>query len=134
MFKNLIREVLFVGLGGMIGALLRHGTNTLFESTFGDTSFITATTIENVAGSFLIGVIFTLLSRKDSQNRMLNLFLLTGMIGSYTTYSGFMVEAFILLNQSPLLFMGYLFSQVCIGLFAVVVGMKIVKPFTNSQE
>ncbi len=134
MFKNLIREVIFVGLGGMIGALLRHGTNSLFTSTFGNTSFITATTIENVTGSFLIGVIFTLLNRKDSPNRMLNLFLLTGMIGSYTTYSGFMVEAFILLNQSPLLFMGYLFSQVCIGLFSVVVGMKIVKPFTNSQE
>ncbi len=132
MFKNLIREVLFVGLGGMMGALLRHGTNTLFASTFGDTSFITATTIENVAGSLLIGVTFILMSRKDSQNRMLNLFLLTGMIGSYTTYSGFMVEAFVLLHLSPLLFVGYLFSQVCLGLIAVVIGMKIVKLFTNS--
>lgn len=134
MFKNLIREITFVGLGGMIGALLRHGTNTLFASTFGDTSFITATTIENVVGSFLIGIIFTLLSRKGSQNRMLNLFLLTGMIGSYTTYSGFMVEAFVLLQQSPMIFVGYLFSQVCLGLFAVVAGMKILKPFTNTQE
>lgn len=134
MFKNLIKEITWVGLGGMIGALLRHGTNSLFTSTFGDTSFITATTIENVAGSFLIGVIVTLLSRKDSQNRMLNLFLLTGIIGSYTTYSGFMVEAFFLLEKSLTLFLAYLFSQVFLGLFAVMIGLRILKPFTNTQD
>lgn len=127
MFKKLIKEITWVGFGGMIGSLLRHGTNTFFTSNFGDTSFITATIIENVTGSFLIGVIFSLLNRKNSQNRMLNLFLLTGVIGSYTTYSGFMAEAFVLLHQSPLLFLGYLSSQIFLGLFAVMIGMRNFK-------
>ncbi|MEX2457183.1 MAG: CrcB family protein [Balneolaceae bacterium] len=127
MFKNVIKEVIWVGFGGMIGALLRYGTNTLFTSTFGNASFITATTVENITGSFLIGVIFSFLSRKKSPNRMLNLFLLTGLIGSYTTYSGFMVEAFVLLHQSPLLFLGYLCSQIFMGLLAVTIGMRMFK-------
>lgn len=56
---------------------------------------------------------------------MLNLFLLTGVIGSYTTYSGFMAEAFVLLHQSPLLFLGYLCSQLFAGVFAVSIGMRL---------
>lgn len=128
MLKNLIKEVLWVGFGGMIGALLRHGINAIFTSTFGSTSFITATTIENITGSFLIGFTFSFLSRKNPHNRMLNLFLLTGVIGSYTTYSGFMAEAFVLLHQSPLLFLGYLCSQIFAGFIAVTIGIRMFKP------
>lgn len=127
MDKNLTSELLWVGAGGMAGALLRHGTNNAFEGLFGETSFLTATTIENILGSFLIGLIFTLLLRKDVQNEKLNLFLLTGIIGSYTTYSGFMVEAFLLLQQSPLLYAAYIFTQVSIGIIAVWIGIICFK-------
>ena len=127
MDKNLSSEFFWVGAGGMTGALLRHGTNNAFESLFGETSFVTATTIENLLGSFLIGLIFTLLNRNNVQNEKLNLFLLTGIIGSYTTYSGFMAEAFLLLQQSPSLFSAYIFSQIIAGIIAVWLGIMFCK-------
>lgn len=125
MKTGFLKECIYVGAGGIIGALLRHGTNTLFGRWFIDTSFITATTIENISGSLLIGIIFSFLSKKNIQNRPLNLFLLTGIIGSYTTYSGFMAEAFIMLQQSSYMFFTYLFSQVLAGIIAVWAGILI---------
>ncbi len=127
MSRNLFTEFMCVAAGGMIGALLRHGTNNVFEGLFGETSFVTATTIENIFGSFLIGFIFSLLNKHNIENEKLNLFILTGIIGSYTTYSGFMAEAFLLLQQSALLFILYTLSQITIGIIAVWLGISFFK-------
>jgi len=127
MSRNLLTEFTCVAAGGMTGALLRHGTNNAFEGIFGETLFVTATTVENILGSFLIGFIFSLLNRYDINNEKLNLFILTGIIGSYTTYSGFMVEAFLLLQQSALLFILYILSQITVGIIAVWLGISFFK-------
>jgi fluoride exporter len=115
----------WVALGGMCGALLRHGTNMVFGILASDSHFITATTIENLLGSFLMGVLFTVLSRRPDKNVRLNLFLLTGLLGSYTTYSGFMTEAYFFFAESVLVFAAYLFSQVFAGILFLLIAVKI---------
>lgn len=126
--KNLLSSnLLWVALGGICGALLRHGTNNLFSLFVGDFGLITATTLENIFGSFLMGILFTILSRQPEKNARINLFLLTGLLGSYTTYSGFMTEAFLLFTDSFLLFAVYIFSQVFVGVALLIMGIKFAK-------
>lgn len=119
----------WVALGGVCGALLRHGTNTLFGILAADSHFITATTLENLLGSFLMGILFTVLSRQPEKNARINLFLLTGLLGSYTTYSGFMAEAYVFFAESALIFAAYLFSQVFAGIVVLLLGVKITGKF-----
>lgn len=122
-------NILWVALGGICGALLRFGTNSLFSLIAAENSFITATTIENILGSFLMGILYTILSKQSERNARLNLFLLTGLLGSYTTYSGFMTEAFVLSPDSFLLFAVYVFSQVIVGITLLLIGIRITRKF-----
>jgi fluoride exporter len=122
-----IKEIFLVAAGGFLGALLRHGTNQLVPLLAGDSFLITATFIENITGSFLIGFLFILIRKRYDKSRNLSLFALTGVVGSYTTYSGFMVEALVLFQQSALLFFTYLFSQILIGLIAIWAGLTAGK-------
>jgi len=120
-----VSNIGWVALGGICGSLLRYGTNTLFGILAADSHFITATTIENLLGSFLMGVLFTVLSRQPEKNARINLFLLTGLLGSYTTYSGFMAEAYFFFAESFLIFAAYLFSQIFVGIMILLFAVKI---------
>jgi fluoride exporter len=125
-----LKESLWVAAGGMLGASLRHGTNHLVPLLAGERYLLTATFAENILGCFLIGVLFTFLKKRSDKNRNLNLFLLTGMIGSYTTYSGFMTEALLIFRDSGLLLPAYIFGQILAGITAVwagiVMALKII--------
>ncbi len=117
----------WVALGGVCGALLRHGTNRLFGILAADSHFITATTIENLLGSFLMGILFVILSKQTEKNDRINLFLITGLLGSYTTYSGFMAEAFVFYSSSFTLFAAYISSQIFMGVAVLIMGMKLAE-------
>ena len=123
----------WVALGGAMGALLRHLTNLAFSQFQFQSHLLTATSFENVFGSFLMGYFYSLFTRKKSPDK-LRQFMLIGMIGSYTTYSGFGVEAFLIHDESPILFFSYIFSQVITGVVALFCGMWIGRRFVNHQE
>lgn len=118
-------NMFWIALGGMFGALLRHGTNYLVTSQFGDSYIYMSTAFENVFGSFLMGFFFTYLMWKYPQKEWLSHMLLVGVIGSYTTYSGFGAQGIILIQESAPLFMGYFFGQIFTGVVAVLVGIKL---------
>ena len=125
--RNLIKETGWVAIGGMIGASLRHATNQFFYTHSMSTYLFTATAFENILGSFLIGLIYVVLSKKFKNNPALNLFLLTGIIGSYTTYSGFMIEALMISNEAYLILLGYIFLQIILGVLALWFGLMTGK-------
>lgn len=125
--RNLIKEIGWVALGGMIGASLRHITNQFFYAQFMGTSLFTVTAFENILGSFLIGWLYVILNNKFKNNPALNLFLLTGIIGSYTTYSGFMIEALMISNESLFILFGYIFLQIILGIVALWFGLMTGK-------
>ena len=123
--RDFFNEMGWVALGGMIGALLRHLTNQLFILYYENNYLFTATALENILGSFFIGLTYIILCKKFENNKFLNLFLLTGIIGSYTTYSGFMIEAFLISTQSFITFLSYIFLQIIVGIFALWLGLGV---------
>ncbi|MCH5221755.1 MAG: CrcB family protein [Muribaculaceae bacterium] len=84
-----------VGAGGMIGAMLRYGIQHLglFEQSYCNTLTV------NLTGSFLMGVVWVLLSRGGAP-AWCNLLFMTGVLGGYTTYSAFSLDFVNLLRQS----------------------------------
>ncbi|TWT02246.1 CrcB family protein [Planomicrobium sp. CPCC 101079] len=83
---------LAVGLGGMAGALLRAWIYTAVPVGFGIWTV-------NLAGSFLIGIAAAWLAGKSAE---LRLFVSTGLIGSFTTFSAFSSDWFHYLDRSLL--------------------------------
>lgn len=127
--KSTPPELLWVAAGGAIGAVLRYGTGHLLESTINSDQAIlfTNTAFENILGSFAIGLAYTILASRTGKNHQMSLFLLTGIIGSYTTYSGFMVENLMFLQSEPALLVVYLMFQVLTGVLAAFVGIYLGK-------
>ena len=92
---------LIVFLGGGIGAALRHGVNVVAARLLG-TAFPYATTIENVSGSLLMGLLAGYFAFRGGISQHWQLFLTTGILGGYTTFSTFSLDAALLYERGPL--------------------------------
>ena len=121
-----LKSLGWVALGGAVGAVLRHLANLGFDFLMPGAELFTATSFVNILGSFLMGYFITRIAIHQ-ESREKRLFLLTGLLGSFTTYSGFGLEAMALFGQSPVIFSTYIFSQLILGIFALVVGVKLAK-------
>lgn len=84
-------NALAVGCGGFIGATSRYLLST-FINRYNLTSFPISTMIINIVGSFLIGFLTELLINNYPNNKKLQLFLTTGILGGFTTFSTFSLE------------------------------------------
>lgn len=89
-------KVLYVGLGGMIGSVLRYGMNVYVPKLLG-TQFPFATLFVNVLGGVLIGFVMGLSQSNENFSPELRLFLTTGIAGGFTTFSTFSYESIQLL-------------------------------------
>ncbi len=122
----LVTFLIFVG--GGIGAAMRHGVNVLSASLFG-LSFPWGTFIVNVLGSFLIGALAAWFAFKsDAAGQSLRLFLATGILGGFTTFSAFSLD-FALLAERGELAQGaaYVAGSVGLSLAAVFAGLYLVR-------
>lgn len=89
--------MLAVAAGGAIGAVGRHALVQVTAPTLGE-GFPVGHFAVNVVGSVLIGLLYTILvTRADTQ--VLRLFLLTGVLGAFTTYSAFALDTFALMER-----------------------------------
>src|SRR5215207_2299165 len=84
----LMSKVLVVGFGGFLGAVTRYGV-TLLVSTLWTREFPLATFLINVTGSFVLGFFSTLVAERIEVDPRLRLFVTTGFVGAYTTFSTF---------------------------------------------
>ena len=82
---------LLVFLGGGIGAALRHGVNLAVARVLGS-GFNYATLFENVSGSLMMGLLVGYFTFKGTIPQHWRLFLTTGILGGYTTFSSFSVQ------------------------------------------
>ena len=83
---------LWVGLGGFLGASARYGVARALLGSSYSQGFPIATLLVNVMGSFMIGLLaFSLLSR-PAEYAGFRLFMLTGFLGAFTTFSSFSLE------------------------------------------
>lgn len=84
-------KYLIVIAGAGLGGLARYISGTWIMGRTGG-SFPTGTFLINISGSFLIGLIMTLLTERFQPHPNLRLFLVVGMLGGYTTFSSFEYE------------------------------------------
>lgn len=117
--------LLAVGLGGAAGAMLRYGMTTLIHARTGS-AFPWGTLSVNVTGAFLLGVIYAALDRGHIPQE-LQAHLAVGLLGSFTTFSAFSLEAFRLLESGAWVRAGaYILGSVTLGLIFVYMGIRVV--------
>lgn len=90
-------SVLHVALGGAIGASLRHLTGIGVFRVFGPQDFPVAIILVNVIGSFLMGFFVVTAAHRGLTH--MNPFVMTGVMGGFTTFSAFSLEAVTLYNR-----------------------------------
>jgi CrcB protein len=114
---------LLVFLGGGIGAAARHGVGLLSLKTFGP-AFPWGTMAVNVIGSLLAGLAIGLLAATEA-GQPARLFLITGFLGGFTTFSAFSLDALTLWQRDPWTGATYVGASVILSLMAVVAGMML---------
>jgi CrcB protein len=122
-------KILFaIGTGSFIGGILRYLLSQFVQSKF-LSAFPFGTLIVNIIGCFLIGMVFGLTDRGTLTPEW-RLFLATGLIGGFTTFSAFSLETVGLLRDGQLLYAtAYIVGTVIIGLLATFIGISIIKLF-----
>lgn len=112
-----------IALGGALGALARYGVNQLTFSAALD-RFPAATFTVNVSGCLLMGICYVLIVEKAVLSPEWRLWLMTGFLGAFTTFSAFALEAVTLWqNGHGLLALLYIALSVCACVAAVAVGI-----------
>lgn len=117
----------YAGLGGFVGAALRHGVGGAVQRWL-SYPFPWGTTFVNLLGCLLIGALWGFLLGRDWPYVRLQTFLLTGLLGGFTTYSTFAWDSLALLREgrvsAGLLFMA---AHLIGGLLAAAAGYCITR-------
>lgn len=118
---------LLIFLGGGIGAALRHGTNLLSARLVG-TGFPFGTVTVNVLGSLLMGLLAGYFAFRGEASQHLRLFLTTGILGGYTTFSAFSLDAALLWERhQPGLAALYVLASVALSIAGLFGGLSLVR-------
>jgi CrcB protein len=118
---------LIVFFGGGLGAALRHGINIVAARAFG-TDFPYGTLIINVLGSLAMGLIIEYFALKIGLPQRMRLFLTTGILGGFTTFSTFSLEAALLYERGATLGAAiYVTATVVLAIAALFAGLTIVR-------
>jgi fluoride exporter len=122
-----MRAVLLVFLGGGIGSTLRHTVNLAFARWFG-TSFPFHTLFENVSGSLLMGLLATYFTLRTGSSQSLRLFLTTGILGGYTTFSAFSLDAMLLWERGQHgTALAYVVASIAAAIAGLVLGTVLIR-------
>lgn len=122
-------DVLWVGLGGGAGSLLRWWIGRLVGERYHG-AFPLGTFLINVSGAFVIGYLSVLFSIdwRDRFGTILNAGVLTGILGGYTTFSSMQLDAAKLSGGGrPGLAAGYLLASTAVGLVAAALGAALAR-------
>lgn len=125
----MIKNILLVGLGGSIGSILRYLCQRWFNETYPQ-PFPWGTFVVNLAGCFLIGVIYAASEKTTVLSPQARLFLATGFCGGFTTFSTFAFENMSLLRGGDITyFLLYTIGSIVLGILSVFAGVAIIKLF-----
>ncbi|WP_068118577.1 fluoride efflux transporter CrcB [Tropicimonas marinistellae] len=121
----MIFTALQVALGGAIGAACRYLTNVAMKALLG-IGFPWGTLTVNIVGSFLMGALVVVLARKGGTH--LTPFLMTGVLGGFTTFSAFSLDAIFLMEEGKSeIALIYIAVSVLISLAALVAGLALAR-------
>jgi len=120
--------LLAVGGGGFLGALLRYFVSQWVVLSFKTLQPPVGIALVNITGCLFIGVIASMFEIKGWSNPELRLFLFTGLLGGYTTFSTYIFDSLSLGKQGEIAFaLLNAGGQVIIGLFCAWLGYQFVR-------
>lgn len=118
--------VLQVAFGGAIGASARYLTGIWIVRAIGHTPFPVAILIVNVAGSFLMGVFVVAAAQKELTH--LSPFVMTGILGGFTTFSAFSLETVTLYERGDLQGAAfYVVASVALSILGLFAGLWVAR-------
>lgn len=127
-----MKAYLLVFLGAGIGGALRHGVNVGCARMCG-TAFPWGTLTVNVVGSFLMGAIAAWLAFKAGEgwSQPLRLFLTTGILGGFTTFSAFSLDTMLIWERGQVeLAAAYVAASVLLSIAGLVAGLGVIRTLT----
>ena len=117
--------IVFAGAG--IGGALRHGVNEASAKLFGP-EFPYGTFIVNIAGSLLMGLFAGYFASRAGIPQHVRLFLTTGMLGGFTTFSAFSLDAVLLIERHAYWSATvYVLGSVILSLAALFAGLSLFR-------
>ena len=122
-----MNHLLLVAAGGAIGAGLRHLANIGALRAFGP-NFPWGTMGINIFGSLAMGIFIELLARRFGGSNEMRLFVATGILGGFTTFSAFSLDFAVLAERGqlgPALL--YALASVTLSIFALFAGLWLVR-------
>ncbi len=115
--------VLWVALGGALGSAARYGVNVWSGRALG-ADFPWHTLIVNIVGCFVMGALTTAMALKFDTSQNMRLFLTTGILGGFTTFSAFALDfAFLIERRDIAAASGYVLATVAFTLIGVFAGL-----------
>ncbi len=118
---------LIVFLGAGLGGALRHGVNLAALRLVG-AGFPWGTLAINVAGSFVMGLVAEYFALKSGLSAQMRLFLTTGVLGGFTTFSAFSLEVALLYERGELLAAGlYVLGSVVLAVAGLFAGLYVIR-------
>lgn len=121
----MIQNLLPVAFGGAIGASARYVVNSTVPRLLGH-GFPYATVLVNVLGSVLMGVLVVVLAHKGGTRYAP--FLMTGVLGGFTTFSAFSLDTLTLWERGEVLTAAaYVVGSVALSLAGITVGMTLAR-------
>ncbi|PSJ65844.1 fluoride efflux transporter CrcB [Kumtagia ephedrae] len=120
-------DILLVAIGGAIGASARHVVNIVSARLFG-IGFPWGTLAVNVVGCFAMGVLIEVLARRFNASNELRLFIATGILGGFTTFSAFSLDFAVLWERgAAAAAVGYVLASVIGSLASVFLGLWLAR-------
>jgi CrcB protein len=117
--------IVFIGAG--IGGALRHGVNVGAARLFG-LQFPFGTLIVNIAGSFLMGLFAGYFAFRPGIEQHVRLFLTTGILGGFTTFSAFSLDTALLMERHSYgMAAGYAVGSVAASISALFFGLALFR-------
>ncbi|MDT8716202.1 fluoride efflux transporter CrcB [Clostridium sp. 19966] len=129
-----MKKYIYVAIGGALGALLRYAIKIIdFSNLF--SAFPINTFIINISGSFLIALILTFASKKRCLNENIKVFLTTGFLGAFTTFSTFCRDTVGLMEKGIYITaLVYIAFSIVLGMLAAYLGYKLSLSIMSRRE
>ena len=126
-----MNHLLLVAAGGAIGAGLRHLANMGALRLFGP-NFPWGTMCINIVGSLAMGIFIELLARRAGVSNEVRLFVATGILGGFTTFSAFSLDFAVLFERGAMgQALGYALASVILSILALFAGLWLVRALSG---
>jgi CrcB protein len=122
-----MNHLVLVAIGGALGSTARYLTGLVALRWFGP-GFPWGTLAVNIVGSLAIGIFAELIARRFDSSPELRLFIVTGILGGFTTFSAFSLELSSMIERGDYLSAGgYVIASLVISIAAVFAGLALVR-------